>query len=292
MRLTSTFLFRLSDVRPRSALARRTCVRLPWRDDVLAGGLPRRSWPAPGGARPVGGARAAAHHRPARGRAGARRPPCARHAAAAGFRPRRHRALPRARRGVHVAACSPPARRRPACGRVLPASRRSACRRAGRRGSRSSASSACATVSGTTACRTTSTWGQVLGALVDGFDMVVFGAAAHVRPGTARRVQSGSSRVARCCCSSATPGPSRATSQVTSDASWDGLGDGHGHLRLARVDLAVDGRRIPRTRHDVALVPGRVRDGRTSTRLAVPDPTASVPSCAAAGEPIPLRRTG
>ena len=121
------------------------------------------------------------------------------------------------------------------------------------------------------------TWGQVLGALVDGFDVVVFGAAARVRAGTARRIQSRLAHRGAVLLVVGAAGSFSADIVVDTRASWEGLGSGHGHLRARRVEVAVDGRRIRRAQRDVLWFPGP--DGRIERTGAVP---AS----------LPLRRTG
>ena len=116
------------------------------------------------------------------------------------------------------------------------------------------------------------TWGQVLAALVDGFDVVVFGAADRVRTGTARRVQARlQARGAVLVLVGATGGFS-ADLRVASRARWQGLGDGHGHLRAREVELTVEGRRVPRPRRDTLWFPdvagritGRQVHGATSS---------------------------
>jgi hypothetical protein len=143
-------------------------------------------------------------------------------------------------------------------------------------------------------------WGQVLGALVDGFDLVLFGAASQVRPGTARRVQSRLQSRGAVLLIVGHPGGFSCDVQITTESAWSGLGDGHGHLRARRVDLAVDGRRIPRTRRGSIWFPGAAGEissvGSVSSPLAAPpvDQTLAVvagdaPAPVAA---VPLRRTG
>jgi len=145
-------------------------------------------------------------------------------------------------------------------------------------------------------------WGQVLGALVDGFDLVLFGAAAQIRPGTARRVQSRLQSRGAVLVIVGRPGPFSCDVQVTSESAWDGLGDGHGHLHARRVDLAIDGRRIQRTRRGSIWFPDAtgeiapVRPAEAPVDVVVAGLLAadvSAPAVdAAPHDPIPLRRTG
>jgi hypothetical protein len=51
--------------------------------------------------------------------------------------------------------------------------------------------------------------------------------------------------------------------QVRADAVWDGLGDGHGHLRARRMQVEVHGRRVPRPRRDELWFPAL--DGRIAS---------------------------
>jgi hypothetical protein len=108
-----------------------------------------------------------------------------------------------------------------------------------------------------------STWAPVLGALIDGFDIVVFGAAHQIRAGTARRVQTRVQTRGVVLVLVGDPGPFSTDVRVTTQAVWQGLGDGAGHLRQRTVHVTVDGRRVPRARHD---------------RLAMPGPTGRVES--------------
>ena len=122
------------------------------------------------------------------------------------------------------------------------------------------------------------TWGQVLGALVDGFDVVVFGAAARVRAGTARRIQSRLAHRGAVLLVVGAAGAFSADVVVDTRASWEGLGAGHGHLRARRVEVSVDGRRVRRAQRDVLWFPGP--EGRIE-RTGAPPPAS-----------LPLRRTG
>jgi hypothetical protein len=122
-----------------------------------------------------------------------------------------------------------------------------------------------------------------LGALVDGFDIVVFGAAGQVRPATARRVQARLQTRGGVLVLVGDAGPFSTDVRMTTAAVWQGLGQGAGYLRQRTVEITVDGRRIPRARHD---------------RLAMPDATGNIQSLT--GLPVEtsaapltvLRRTG
>jgi hypothetical protein len=134
------------------------------------------------------------------------------------------------------------------------------------------------------------TWGQILAALVDGFDVVVFGAAARVRSGTARRVQARLQTRGAVLVLLGDAGGFNADLRVASRCRWQGLGDGHGHLRAREVELTVEGRRVPRPRRDTLWFPDAA--GRITGRQA---PTVSGASGAAPAATVPvvgLGRTG
>jgi hypothetical protein len=119
-------------------------------------------------------------------------------------------------------------------------------------------------------------WGDLLAALVDGFDVVLLGPGARrVRPGVARRV------VARLQARGAVlvvvdaPVFGGDLRLAATDLAWEGLGDGHGVARSRRVTVCLEGRRVPRPRHAELWLPAQ--DGRP------------LPLDAAV---LPLRRTG
>jgi hypothetical protein len=128
-------------------------------------------------------------------------------------------------------------------------------------------------------------WAPVLGALVDGFELVVFGAARRVRPATARRVQARLQTRGSVLVLVGDPGPFVADARVCTEATWAGLGAGNGYLRERTVDVTVEGRRIPRPRHDRLAMPGA--GGRIESLHVDP---VQVPFDA--GEIDALRRTG
>ncbi|MCE9623715.1 MAG: hypothetical protein K8R99_15355 [Actinomycetia bacterium] len=101
------------------------------------------------------------------------------------------------------------------------------------------------------------TWADVLAAMIDGFDVLLLGPGTlRVRTNTARRL------VARAQARGAVIVTVGANASFAGDlrfevtqASWQGLGDGHGvaHDRRARVQLT--GRRVPRPRHTELWLP-------------------------------------
>jgi hypothetical protein len=74
--------------------------------------------------------------------------------------------------------------------------------------------------------------------------------------------------------------------QVTSASTWEGLGAGHGHLRARRLDLAVDGRRIPRTRRGSIWFPAAPATVATGITVVQAD------DAPASSATVALRRTG
>jgi hypothetical protein len=128
-------------------------------------------------------------------------------------------------------------------------------------------------------------WASVLGALVDGFDIVVFGAAGQVRPATARRVQARLQTRGGVLVLVGDAGPFSADVRMTTAAVWDGLGQGAGYLRQRTVEITVDGRRIPRARHDRLVMPDASGNIQSLTGLPAHTPATPV-------TPLALRRTG
>jgi hypothetical protein len=143
--------------------------------------------------------------------------------------------------------------------------------------------------------RTDEQWGHVLASLIDGFDVVVFGAADRVRPGTARRVQSRLQSRGAVMLIVGRPGAFSCDVQVTTEATWKGLGAGHGHLCARRVELAVDGRRIPRTRRGSIWFPdasGEIVAVAAERAPLTVLPPEGLPSEASTAATVALRRTG
>lgn len=123
---------------------------------------------------------------------------------------------------------------------------------------------------------------QVLGGLVDGFDLILFGAAAQVRPATARRAQArvqarGAVLVLVGDDASTAAGAFSTDVRLTSRSTWQGISDGHGHLRARRVDLAAEGRRMHGVRRH---------------ELWFPDVHGAITPATPTGTSVPLRRTG
>jgi hypothetical protein len=109
----------------------------------------------------------------------------------------------------------------------------------------------------------------------------MFGAAHQVRPATARRVQARLQTRGGVLVLVGDAGAFTADVRVTTTSTWQGLGEGHGYLRQRTVEMTVEGRRVPRPRHD---------------QLAMPGPDGVIESLAqtgsTAGTLTALRRTG
>lgn len=107
-------------------------------------------------------------------------------------------------------------------------------------------------------------WGGVVATAADGFDVVLLAVPAGVHAGEARRVQARVRERATVLLVPGDPGPlvPDVTLEAT-DVRWEGLGEGHGHLRSRRVEVTLGGRRAGgRARHLVLWLPdheGRVR---------------------------------
>lgn len=121
-------------------------------------------------------------------------------------------------------------------------------------------------------------WPAVVAALVDAFEVVLVHAGQRVRAADGRRlvartrergavlVQVGCSRPTR------TAWPEGADVALTVvDATWEGLGEGHGHLRARRVTVEAGGRRgAARSRRAELWLPSA--DGGVEPVLPAPVP--------------------
>ena len=91
-------------------------------------------------------------------------------------------------------------------------------------------------------------WATVLGALLDGFDLVVVAPDRNVRPADARRLTARARErgtvVVLAGGGAVSAWPEGADLRLALTApDWQGLGHGHGHLQRRRVHLEVTGRR-------------------------------------------------
>ena len=99
-------------------------------------------------------------------------------------------------------------------------------------------------------------WCQVLGAMIDGFEVIVFGAPGRVHAATARRLQMRLQSRGGVLIVVGSSGPFVADAHLATNAEWHGLGTGFGHLRTRRVTCSLTGRRLARPRRDVLWFPG------------------------------------
>ncbi|WP_208028415.1 hypothetical protein [Rhabdothermincola sediminis] len=121
-------------------------------------------------------------------------------------------------------------------------------------------------------------WGSVMAALVDGFDVILLGTARRVRAAEARRLIARSRERGSVLVILGT-GPEGALETDlrlrSGSVRWEGLGRGHGHLRARRVTVEASGRRrAARPRRLTLWLPGP--DGA----IAVMDHPIAAPAAA------------
>ena len=100
-------------------------------------------------------------------------------------------------------------------------------------------------------------WAELMAAALDGFELVITRVPARIDAGTVRRVQA---RVQARGAIVLLVGTSRAWSTDVAlratRSTWEGVADGHGHLRARRVAVEATGRRVPRPRQAELWLPG------------------------------------
>ena len=101
-------------------------------------------------------------------------------------------------------------------------------------------------------------WGVVLGAAIDGADVVIAAAPTSSAAATeARRLQARLQARGGVLVVVGEPGPFHPDLVLASNViGWEGLGDGHGHLVSRRIVIQVGGRRAGRPSRHELLVPG------------------------------------
>lgn len=128
-------------------------------------------------------------------------------------------------------------------------------------------------------------WGEVLAAVLDGFELILTRVPPRAPAGMVRRLQTRLRDRGGVLVAVGDPGSLSSDVVVTSAASrWEGIGSGHGSLRARRATTEVSGRRVPRPRTVDLWLPGP--DGGTGS--AVPEPAVLRPRAA---EPV-LTPTG
>jgi hypothetical protein len=99
-------------------------------------------------------------------------------------------------------------------------------------------------------------WIEVLAAMIDGFDVVLIGAAVgRVAPGAVRRLQARAQQRGAVLIAAGSS-PFAADVQLRSDQQqWIGLGAGHGVATGRSVSVELGGRRVPRPRRATIWLP-------------------------------------
>lgn len=105
--------------------------------------------------------------------------------------------------------------------------------------------------------------GSALSALVDGVDLIIVSHRlfASLSPSLARRLQSRAQSKGSILVIVGDPSPVSMSSVsadlrlTTRTMRWEGVGEGHGHLRRRLVSIEMDGRRCPRPRDHVVWLP-------------------------------------
>jgi hypothetical protein len=100
-------------------------------------------------------------------------------------------------------------------------------------------------------------WADLQAAVIDGFELVISRVPAAANPAVVRRVQTRmQSRGAVVILVGASRAWSTDLTLRTTRASWEGVAEGHGHLRARRVAIEATGRRVPRPRQAELWLPG------------------------------------
>ena len=119
-------------------------------------------------------------------------------------------------------------------------------------------------------------WTELIGAVLDGFEVVVTRVPPRLNPGMARRVQARLQAREAVLISLGRPGPMTVDIELqAADPQWEGVADGWGHLRGRRVAVTSTGRRVPRPRHASLWLPGA--DGKVAVVDETPIPLHGVP---------------
>lgn len=113
-------------------------------------------------------------------------------------------------------------------------------------------------------------WGEVLAAVLDGFELVLTRVPPRLPAGLGRRLQTRLRSRGGVLVTVGDPGPLSTDVTVAADeVQWAGIDAGHGHLQGRRVRARASGRRVPRSRSTDLWLPGP--DGGIAT--ATPEPT-------------------
>ncbi|MFK7917790.1 MAG: hypothetical protein AB8G14_06910 [Ilumatobacter sp.] len=125
-------------------------------------------------------------------------------------------------------------------------------------------------------------WIDVMGAAVDGFDMVVTrvpaGLRGERRPAAVRKLIARIQQQGAVVVALGETGALSSDIVLTTDStSWEGLGDGSGHLRARTIDVVASGRRLPAPRSASISVEGAV-NGRGRVVLSVVSEAVDTPT--------------
>lgn len=128
-------------------------------------------------------------------------------------------------------------------------------------------------------------WAEIVAALLDGFEIVITRLPTRLGAGMVRKVQTRvKAREAVLILVDETAGAAADITLRTSNPAWDGIADGHGHLRVRRVEVEASGRRIAGSRRAVLWLPGPT--GAVATAVATDEPVSTDPE-AAPTDPTP-----
>ena len=99
-------------------------------------------------------------------------------------------------------------------------------------------------------------WVDVLAAMIDGFDVVVIGhRAGRLSPGAVRRLQARAQSRGVVLLTVGVPSLAADLQLAAVDGQWVGLGDGYGVAAGRQVMVELAGRRMPRPRQAMVLLP-------------------------------------
>jgi hypothetical protein len=124
-------------------------------------------------------------------------------------------------------------------------------------------------------------WIEVMGAAVDGFDIVVTCVPASLRgdhrPSAVRKLTSRLVQRGAVVVTIGEAGALACDVELTTERTlWEGLGDGVGHLRRRRIDIVAGGRRVPERRSCQLMITGSAQ--RVEITCAGTDAHAESPS--------------
>lgn len=100
-------------------------------------------------------------------------------------------------------------------------------------------------------------WAELMGAVLDGFELVITGVPSATGAAAVRRVQQRMQARGAVVVTISDNGTWHGDVTIRAHrARWEGVADGHGFLRARRVELEATGRRVPRPRRAELWLPG------------------------------------